>query len=75
LWPLTEGRRVRKRRHRVREGERQWEIDEFLDRDLFLAEVELPSTDAPVELPDWLRPHVVREVTTEDEYKNENLAR
>jgi CHAD domain-containing protein/CYTH domain-containing protein len=75
LWPLTEGRRVRKRRHKVREGERVWEIDEFLDRDLVLAEVELPSIDAPVELPEWLRPHVVREVTGEAEYKNENLAR
>jgi CHAD domain-containing protein/CYTH domain-containing protein len=75
LWPLTEGRRVRKRRHKVREGERVWEIDEFLDRSLFLAEVELPSTDATVELPEWLRPHVVREVTGEAEYKNENLAR
>jgi len=75
LWPLTEGRRVRKRRHKIREGERVWEIDEFLDRDLVLAEVELPSTDATVELPEWLRPHVVREVTGEAEYKNENLAR
>jgi CYTH domain-containing protein len=28
-----------------------------------------------VELPEWLRPHVVREVTGETEYKNENLAR
>jgi CHAD domain-containing protein/CYTH domain-containing protein len=75
LWPLTEGRRVRKRRHKVREGEREWEIDEFLDRDLVLAEVELPSADTPVEPPEWLRPHVVREVTGEAEYKNENLAR
>jgi CYTH domain-containing protein len=75
LWPLTEGRRVRKRRHKVREGERVWEIDEFLDRDLVLAEVELPSIDATAELPEWLRPHVVREVTGEAEYKNENLAR
>jgi CHAD domain-containing protein/CYTH domain-containing protein len=75
LWPLTAGRRVRKRRHKVREGDRLWEIDEFLDRELVLAEVELPSVDAAVVLPDWLRPHVVREVTSESEYKNENLAK
>jgi CYTH domain-containing protein len=75
LWPLTEGRRVRKRRHKVHEGDRVWDIDEFLDRDLVLAEVELPSADATVELPEWLRPHVVREVTGDGEYKNENLAR
>jgi CHAD domain-containing protein/CYTH domain-containing protein len=75
LWPLTEGRRVRKRRFKIPEGDCVWEIDEFLDRDLVLAEVELPSTDAAVELPRWLAPYVVREVTSEAEYKNENLAR
>jgi CHAD domain-containing protein/CYTH domain-containing protein len=75
LWSLTEGRRVRKRRFKVPEGDRVWEIDEFLDRDLVLAEVELPSADTTVELPGWLAPHVVREVTNEAEYKNENLAR
>jgi CHAD domain-containing protein/CYTH domain-containing protein len=75
LWPLTEGRRVRKRRYRVREGDRVWEIDLFLDRELVLAEVEVPTVETIVELPAWLRPAVVREVTEEDEYKNENLAR
>ncbi len=75
LWPLTEGRRVIKRRHVIREGDRVWEIDEFLDRELVLAEVELPSVEATVELPAWLGPHVVREVTQEAEFKNENLAR
>jgi CHAD domain-containing protein/CYTH domain-containing protein len=75
LWPLTEGRRVRKRRYRVREGERVWEIDLFLDRELVLAEVEIPSVETVVELPAWLGPCVVREVTEEDEYKNESLAR
>jgi CHAD domain-containing protein/CYTH domain-containing protein len=79
LWPLTEGRRVRKSRYRVREGDVVWEIDVFLDREIVLAEVELASVDGSgspsVELPAWLRPYVVREVTKEDEYKNENLAR
>ncbi len=75
LWPLTEGRRVRKRRYRVREGDRVWELDEFLDRKLFLAEVELPSVGATAEVPEWLRPHVLREVTEDANYKNENLAR
>jgi CYTH domain-containing protein len=77
LWPFTEGRRVRKRRYRVREGDCLWEIDDFVDRELVLAEVELSSVggSASVELPAWLRPYVVREVTEEDGYKNENLAR
>jgi len=75
LWPLTEGCRVTKRRHVVREGAHAFEIDEFLDRDLVLAEVELASADETVALPDWLAPFVVREVTGEDEFVNRNLAR
>jgi CHAD domain-containing protein/CYTH domain-containing protein len=75
LWPLTESCRVRKRRY-VREGAgRTWEIDAFQDRELFLAEVELPSEHARVEVPEWLAPYVVREVTGEDAYVNRQLAR
>jgi CYTH domain-containing protein len=75
LWSLTKGRRLKKRRHRVREGDLTWEIDVFADRKLVLAEVELPGKDAKVEIPKWLKPHVVREVTDEDEYQNAKLAR
>ncbi|HEX6912018.1 MAG TPA: CHAD domain-containing protein, partial [Longimicrobium sp.] len=74
LWRLTKGRRVRKRRYRVAEGGLTWEIDRFRGRDLVLAEVELPSEDHAVELPEWLRGHVVRDVTGEDAYVNVNLA-
>ena len=75
LWPLTLGLRVKKRRHVVAEGARAWEIDEFLDRELVLAEIELASADEAVVLPDWLAPYVVREVTDEDTYVNRRLAR
>ncbi|MBX5480820.1 MAG: adenylate cyclase [Myxococcaceae bacterium] len=75
MWPLTEGRRVHKRRWVVESGERRWEIDEFLDRSLVLAEIELEREDEPVVLPEWLAPWVVREVTGEDAYVNVNLAR
>ena len=54
MWPLTLGRRLRKRRHAVPEGGLTWEIDQFLDRDLVLAEVELPSAETPVTVPKWL---------------------
>ncbi|HEY2825861.1 MAG TPA: hypothetical protein VGI83_09975, partial [Gemmatimonadales bacterium] len=74
LWPLTAGRRLRKRRYVLPTGELAWEIDEFLDRDLWLAEVELPRRDSPVELPPWLAGQVVREVTGEPEFLNYNLA-
>jgi CHAD domain-containing protein/CYTH domain-containing protein len=75
LWPHTNGRRLVKLRYRIPAGELVWEIDEFLDRELVLAEVELPGEDSVVRLPDWLAPWVVREVTGEPEYLNRNLAR
>lgn len=75
MWPLTKGRRLKKRRHRVREGEVVWEIDDFADRKLVLAEIEMKDKDQDVDIPKWLRPHVVRDVTDEDEYQNVKLAR
>jgi CHAD domain-containing protein/CYTH domain-containing protein len=74
IWPLTDGRRVRKRRYRVPAGDLIWEIDEFLDRELVLAEVELAAVDTPVVPPEWLQPYLVREVTGEAEYENRHLA-
>lgn len=74
LWPLTKRRRIDKRRHVVPDGTRKWEIDDFADRDLVLAEIELASEEDVVGIPDWLAPHVVREVTGEDAYVNANLA-
>jgi CHAD domain-containing protein/CYTH domain-containing protein len=75
LWPLTEGRRLRKRRYRVADEDLTWEIDEFLDRDLLLAEVEIPpGLLADVEVPGWLLPYVEREVTEDSEYSNFRLA-
>jgi CHAD domain-containing protein/CYTH domain-containing protein len=75
MWPLTAGRRVEKRRHVVPDGEFEWEIDEFTDRDLVLAEVELTSAEQTPTLPQWLAPFVIRDVTEEAEYLNMNLAR
>jgi CHAD domain-containing protein/CYTH domain-containing protein len=74
IWPLTDGRRVRKRRYRVPAGDLVWEIDQFLDRDLVLAEVELAAADMVVEPPEWLQPYLVREVTGEAEFENRQLA-
>lgn len=75
LWRLTAGRRVYKRRYLREHDGLVWEIDFFTDRDLVLAEVELPATDTPITFPPWLAPHVVREVTDDPEYVNANLAR
>lgn len=75
LWRLTAGRRVRKRRYVFEHEGLEWSIDRFLDRDLVLAEVELPAPDAPFEIPRFLQKWIEREVTGEDEYVNINLSR
>ena len=75
LWPLTRRRRLRKRRFEVDVDGRTWEIDEFRNRDLVMAEIELDSEDEEVTFPDWLAPAVQREVTGEPEFQNINLAR
>jgi CYTH domain-containing protein len=74
LWRLTAGRRIRKRRYLREDGNLIWKVDQFLDRDLLIAEVELPTSDTPVRIPDWLEAHIVREVTSEPAYLNVNLA-
>ena len=75
MWALTDGKRLTKRRHVVPVGSLTWEIDEFTDRSLVLAEIELPAADAPVEFPEWLAPHVEREVTGDPAFLNWTLAR
>jgi len=75
LFALTAGRRVTKRRYAIADGALTWEIDEFTDRILFLAELELPDESTTVTFPEWLAPYVVREVTDERAFTNWQLAR
>ncbi len=75
LFALTDGMRVEKRRYAVSDGELTWEIDDFTDRALVLAEVELPSEETIAEPPVWLAPYIVREVTGELAFTNWKLAR
>lgn len=74
LWPLTQGRRLRKVRHRVSEGDLVWEVDRFLDWPLWMAEVELPSEHHVVTMPAWLQPVLGKEVSTEPRWRNFALA-
>jgi len=74
LWPHTEGCRIAKRRYRIPDGALTWEIDEFRDRPLVVAEVELPRPDTEVTPPSWLAPFVEREVTGDPAYLNLTLA-
>ena len=59
----------RVRRYSIRESDDLiWEVDEFLDRELVLAEVELPTPETSFELPGWLQEVLDREVTDDPEY-------
>jgi CYTH domain-containing protein len=53
----------------------EWVVDRFEGRDLVLAEIELDSASRKVEIPAWLKPYVVRDVTGDRHYENVNLAR
>ena len=73
-WPRTVGRRLEKLRTRITVGDRLWEIDQFTHIPVVLAECELPSIDTPLDIPDWLAPFIVREVTEEPAFRNAELA-
>jgi CHAD domain-containing protein/CYTH domain-containing protein len=75
MWPLTAGKRVAKRRYLIRDAGLTWEIDEFTDRDLIIAEVELDDPTVVPRMPRWLRRYVVRDVTDDPRYLNRNMAR
>ncbi len=74
LWPRTEGRRLTKTRYFVTVGEHLWAVDDFDNMDVVMAEVELPTPETKVTLPDWLAAVLVREVTEEPEYRSYRLA-
>ncbi len=71
LLALSKGALIDKTRHRVDHGGLTWEIDVFAGANagLVVAEVELPSLDWVVEIPDWAG----EEVTADPRYYNANL--
>jgi adenylate cyclase len=74
LWPLTEERRLHKRRHVLPQGDLEIEVDVYADEldGLVVAEIEFPSEDAAraFEPPEWLG----EEITGDERYLNETLA-
>ncbi len=74
FWPQTVGRRLTKTRYFVTVDEQLWAVDDFDCLDVVIAEVELPTPETKVTLPDWLTTVLVREVTEEPEYRSYSLA-
>jgi CYTH domain-containing protein len=74
LWPLTEGRRLRKRRHLLPHGDLSIEVDVFEGElaGLVIAEIEFESEEqaSAFEPPPWLG----EDVTGDPRYRNESLA-
>jgi adenylate cyclase len=74
LWPLTDGRRLHKRRHVVPQGELEIEVDVYEGdlEGLVVAEVEFASEEDArrFDPPEWLG----EEVTGDRRYLNETLA-
>ena len=74
LWELTEGRRLRKRRHVIPHGELKIELDVYEGdlEGLRVAEIEFSSEDEAngFDPPDWIG----EEVTGDPRYLNETLA-
>lgn len=74
LWPLTEGRRLSKHRHLIRDGAWTIELDVYDGglEGLAVAEIEFPSEEAAAgfDRPRWLG----AEVTDDESYKNQSLA-
>jgi len=70
---LCERPLIEKTRHRVTHAGRLWEIDEFGGENagLIIAEVELESEQASVDLPPWIG----REVSGDPRYFNSNLVK
>jgi len=56
LQSFARGRIIRKRRHLIPHGELFWELDQFMDENegLYVAEIEIPSPNHPLDLPDWI---------------------
>jgi Uncharacterized protein conserved in bacteria len=75
VWPLTRGHRLRKRRYLVPVLGGLWEIDEFLDRELVLAELELSDPEDVVTLPPEIAAVLDREVTDDGAFSNYQLSR
>jgi adenylate cyclase len=74
LWPLTEGRRLHKRRHVIPHGDLEIELDVYEGdlEGLVVAEIEFASEEGAgaFEPPEWLG----EDVTGDARYLNETLA-
>jgi CYTH domain-containing protein len=69
-WSLTTQARIHKERYKL-DG---WEVDDFRDRHLVIAEFEMSSREETISIPDWIYTVLDREVTDDPSFSNRALA-
>ena len=65
---------ISKMRYSQKNGEDTWEIDNFKFMHLIIAEIEMPSKDYDLDIPDNIKNEIVMEVTNIKEFNNAYLA-
>ena len=64
-------RYVRKYRIVVKVGDLYWEIDDFQEPGkIAIAEIEIPTEDTPVEIPEFLKQYIIHEITGDSKFTN-----
>lgn len=72
--PNSDARYIQKNRHLFKNGNDTWEVDEFLETSLIVAEIEIPNKEYDVVLPDFITENLICEVTGMREFSNKNLS-
>lgn len=65
---------IRKRRLIKIVGNDKWEVDMFLNIQLIIAEVEIPSETYDLKIPEFISDNLIMEVSTFKEFSNRKLA-
>lgn len=72
---INESKYIKKIRHIYKDGHLKWEIDDFnYSCNLIIAEIEIPTKDYQVVIPDFLKDLILLEVTGLKPFSNRSLA-
>lgn len=65
---------IRKMRYIYEVGDLKWEVDKFIDLSLIIAEIEIPSEDWDLVIPDFIEKIKLLEVTELKQFSNRSLS-
>lgn len=52
----------------------KWEVDDIIEKNIVIAEIEIPKLDFKFETPEWLESEIIKEVTDDYNYSSSSLA-